>query len=236
MAFLYYDPRQMATTRFKLLIREPLDVPPGFGKLAGSAYYDAANRYVVLTRAVNGQLGYLYYNITPPPCFYCRFEFWTGGGTGADAMWLSVYASSASGEEDKASHGGYMFTFDEYTGNTYGGSRMAFNRGDNKDYQINPPLGYVSVPRSYFMNGQWHVAEVWFCRDSNGVWCRMSLDNGAYVLSKIYDKNPQPNALASRGIIFFGARTGGLNNEHRIRNILFYTLPTDYGIQRVTIS
>jgi len=223
MSFSYYDLRQLATSRFKLLIRESLTVPPGLGKLAGSAYYDPVNNYVVLTRAVNGQIGYLYYNIRPPPCFYARFEFWTGGGSGANAVWLAVYDNTYSGTTEDIVNGGYHFTFDEYQ------QRMAFTKStvDN-----GPSIGQVSVPQSYFMNGQWHTAEVWFCRDSNGVWAKMSLDGGAYVLNKTYDPNPLPNALASTGIIFFGGRTGGLNNEHRIRNIYFYALPSDYGAQK----
>jgi len=224
---LYYDPRLVATTRFKLLIREPLNSPPGFGKLAGSAYFDVNNGYVVLTPAKTGQLGYLYYSVTPPPCFYARFEFWTGSGNGADAVRLGVYDSTYIGTTEDVVAGGYHFTFDEYQ------QRMAFTKStvDN-----GPSIAQVTVPGSYFMNGQWHLAEIWFCRDSNGVWCKMSLDNGAYMLSKTYDTNPQPNALASRGIILFGGRTGGLTNEHRIRNILFYALPSDYGAQRVSIS
>ena len=219
MAWIYYDPRLMVTPFPKRLIREKLDVPPGFGKLTGSAYYDANNRYVVLTPAVDGRAGWLVYDLRPPKSWYCRFEFWTGNGDGADAVYLSVYddvyPTRYNDMREDIVRGGYHFTFDEYQ------SRMAFTKStvDN-----GPSIAEVRVPRSYFMNGKWHVAEIWFWWENGKACCRMRLDNGVYELKKACDPNPQPNALACKGYIIFGGRTGGMNNEHRIRNIYFYIM------------
>jgi hypothetical protein len=57
----------------------------------GDAYWDAVNKYMVLTQAQNGQQGILWLNpeITGP--FEVQFSYKTGGGTGADGIVFMFY-------------------------------------------------------------------------------------------------------------------------------------------------
>lgn len=178
-----------------LMIYEDMETAPA-GTLKGVAYYDATNKWVRLTEAVNGQTGHLEYNIRPGDAFIVEFEFWSGGGTGADAIWVYAFATSTPITEESVD-GGYQFVYDEYNDEiqlVYNGTKL------------------TAVSQTGIDNSTWHKARIVFFKD----WIRIYYDGNLKI-----DYHDTDRAIT--GTLFgFGARTGGLNNEHRIRNIKVY--------------
>jgi len=199
---------------------------------AVGGYSQTAGPKVVLTDNGYYRLGYLVWGQVPSGhnTVYARFEFWTGGGTGADAVWFGIYDSSVTngnyGDTQNTARedivtGGYHFTFDEYTGNsgTPSGPRIAFTKSTQDN---GPPIAGVAVPRNYFMNGQWHKAEAYLYIDdaNNRVqgWSRLDLGYNGYQYTGT-DASPQPNALSRAGYFYIGGRTGAATNWHLVRNV-----------------
>jgi hypothetical protein len=204
--FMYYGNPYAASqsTPSALFIYEDFSKPPS-GTLAGSATYDSSGRYIQLTPASTNQLGYLYYTRVPanPQGFYARFHFWTGGGTGADALWLGAYDTSYSGTREDVVNGGYHFTFDEYQ------DRIAFTKStvDNGN-----PI--ASASQADLDNSKWRLAEVYFWYDGVKACARILLDGAQKVLA--CDAQPQQNVANGVGQLIIGGRTGGLTNYHRV--------------------
>jgi hypothetical protein len=206
--FMYYgNPSATSqSTPSALFIYETFTTQPS-GTLAGSATYDSSGRYIQLTPATTSQLGYLYYSKVPtsPQGFYARFHFWTGGGTGADALWLGAYDTSYSGTREDVVNGGYHFTFDEYQ------DRIAFTKStvDNGN-----PI--ASASQADLDNSKWRLAEVYFWYDGTKACTQIFLDGA----QKLYacDTQVQPNVASGTGQFIFGGRTSGSTNYHRIGN------------------
>jgi len=203
---LYGNPSAESKSNPKetMLIYEDMSTPPS-GGLVGSAYYDADNGWVRLTEAKNGQKGMIVYNLNPGIGFCARFDFWAGGGTGADAVWLGVY--DVDYDPDRISEdtviGGYHFTFDEYQ------DRIAFTKSTIGN---GPSIAEYKVTN--IDNGQWHHAKICFYNYRAKIW---------------YDYSDEPVVNATDtgdrqslngNFVIFGGRTGGLTNEHRIKNII----------------
>jgi len=174
-----------------LLVYEDFKVSPT-GTLKGDAYYDNENDYLVLTEAVDGQSGQLEYQINPMSCWFAEFEYYAGLGDGADATYLYVYCESTPTTEDSAS-GGYVIALDEYQNEIqilYDGSKIT---AVTPTYQID--------------DGQWHKVFIVFEKRRIRVW----VDG---VLQLDFTDTQRDLSGMLMGV---GARTGGKNNEHRIR-------------------
>ena len=199
------------------------------GKLYDSAVIMADG--IRLTPATARQRGYYVY--TPPTlnysAFYIRFFFRTGLGNGADAVWVGLFDSTYSGSREDIVNNGYHFTFDEYQG------RVAFTKSvvDN-----GPPICSAYVPLSYLMDYNWHRAEVIF--DRTRMRAKIYLDGSLKVdcIDTIYG---QPGMIAGipsgaaqgTGLIVFGGRTGGLHNEHWVKDILVVAFPQPVNIDNI---
>jgi hypothetical protein len=199
------------------------------GKLYGSAVIMADG--IRLTPATGYQIGYYVY--TPPTlnysAFYIRFYFRTGLGNGADAVWVGLFDSTYSGTKEDIISNGYHFTYDEYQ------SRVAFTKSvvDN-----GPPICSASVSGSYFMDYNWHRAEVIF--DRTKMRAKIYLDGSLKVdcMDTIYGYSGMVVGIPSgasqgTGLIVFGGRTGGLYNEHWIRDILVVAFPQPVNIDNI---
>ncbi len=168
-----------------------MQTDPG-GTLQQNASY-VSGQYIQLTQNSNGQWGHWYYSLNPGDSFIAEFEFWTGGGNGADAVWFYAYATSRQAGEDQA-NGGYNFVFDEY----------------NDQIQLKWNGGSIStLGQSGIDNAQWRQVKV----VHSGTNSKMYLDN---VLKIDHTDSSRTKTGPYLG---FGARTGGLNHYHRVRNV-----------------
>jgi len=173
---------------------------PPVGTFNNTATYDAANQYARLTPAINGVNGELNYPFNPGASFDASFQFWAGGGNGADSTYLYAYCGEVATEEDQTCNNGYIIAYDEYHAQF-----QVFYDGTLID----------AVPTTTVGNGTWHNAEI------VKVGTRIKMyDNGTLVLD--YTDSSRD---ISGDFFGLGARTGGLNNEHRVRN---FTVTHDY--------
>ncbi|MBI1928528.1 hypothetical protein HYR99_30330, partial [Candidatus Poribacteria bacterium] len=144
----------------------------------------------------NGQFEYS--NLPLGESWEVTGDFWSGGGTGADAFYIYVWANSTPASEG-ANAGQYSINYDEF------------------DDQIQ--LNYAGVPlatvaQSGIDNSQWRPFQV---RVQKGVF-RVYLDN---QLKLEYDDSANYKNRMSNSLFGFGARTGGLTNFHRVRNMIW---------------
>ena len=177
------------------------------GKLYGPA--QVIGDAIRLTETTVGQLGYYVY--TPSTlsysAFYIRFYFRIGFGNGADAVWLGLFDSDYNGTAEDVVSGGYHFTFDEYQ------FRVAFTKGTLGNEE---PIVSASVSREYLMNYSWHLAEILFDRLKTRA---VILLDGVKLVDAT-DSTPQSNSTQGVGLIVFGGRTGGMYNEHWVKDIM----------------
>lgn len=198
------------------------------GTLTGAATY-SQGLYTQLTPAVNGTSGVVYWQSRNGAKWICTFEFFAGGGNGADATWMFAFrpsnpASTAYNNEQDI-FGGYTFAADEWNGNTY---------------QIHGPQnGLVAAPSPAVGAGNYvaHVVAGYAIADST--WRTMRVEftalnpitnnikmfiNNALILETNHTPPVGANISTSRNDLFlgFGGRTGGLNNIHRVRNMSMY--------------
>lgn len=183
---------------------EDMMVTPTGTMVNNAAYID--HQFVRLTQAVNsasGQLRLISDISSGGDGFVADFEFWIGGGDGADGLWLYSDGDDPGagyiGED--GNHNGYAFVFDTWNpgGNANSGQFQVKKNGAN----------YATFDYNQFDNSTWRVAKV----EQFNTTGRMSLDGTLYVN---YTGLPTDNVGNYFG---FAARTGGANNEHRIRNI-----------------
>jgi hypothetical protein len=162
-----------------------------------AAYID--HQFVRLTQAVNSQSGQLrkVQNIsTGGNGYVTEFEFWIGGGNGADGLWLySDCDNPGNGyiSEDGA-YGGYVFAYDTWQ--------------DQHQIKHNG-TAYGTDAEANHDNSTWRDAKI----EQFNTTGRMYLDG---TLRLQNTGLPADNVGDYFGI---GARTGGANNEHRIRNM-----------------
>lgn len=175
------------------------------GTLVNNASY-IDHQYVRLTQAVNsasGQLRVVNDISAGGNGFVADFQFWAGGGNGADGLWMYSDGNNPGngyvGED--VNNDGYAFVFDTWNpgGNSNSGQFQLKKNGAN----------YSTFNYNLFDNSTWHDALV----EQYNTTGRMSLNGTLYIN---YNSLPADNTGSYVG---FGARTGGANNEHRVRNI-----------------
>lgn len=177
---------------------------PNGAIINNASYID--HQFVRLTPATNsnsGQLRVISDISAGGDGFVAEFEFWIGGGDGADGIWLysdgDDPGSGYIGED--GNHNGYAFVFDTWNpaGNSGSGEFQLKKNGAN----------YNTVGYTTFDNSTWRSAKI----EQYNTTGRMSLDGTLYVN---YTGLPVDNAGSYFGI---AARTGGANNEHRVRSV-----------------
>jgi len=186
-----------------MLIYEDMETEPT-GNLSGDAVYNSTNKYVMLTSANGDEKGFLYYSQNPGNGFYARFKFWTGNGNGADAVWLGAYDTQCNNTTEDIVNGGYHYTFDEYQ------DRIAFTKSTSDN-----GASICEDSETNLDDGNWHSAKIYFWSNSSGTSVKIYYDGTLRV--SCTDTNPQS---LTGNYFFWGARTGGLNNEHRIDDLI----------------
>ena len=163
--------------------------------LGGSAVLDTVNQYVRLN-PINGTFGSCNYNYNPGIGFIAKFDFWSGGGTGADSVWFYAFNNSIPTSEDITT-GGYHFTYDEFQ------DRVCFTRST-----VDNGAGIACGTVTNLDNSTWKSAEVRYYNHQ-----ALLFIDGVLITS---GTNATP--ITTTGNFYgFAARIGGQNNEHRIR-------------------
>ena len=161
--------------------------------------------YIQLTEAVNEQNGQIEYADLPlSDNWSITGEFWSGGGTGADAFYVYVWANATPSSEEQ-DRGQYSIAFDEYT------DEIKLLRGSS-------PLTTVLNPVP-LDNSQWRPFRVEFDRGEFKVYLDHQLKLEHYDGNHYEDMMNNP----ANNLFGFGARTGGRNNIHRARNMKWTT-------------
>jgi hypothetical protein len=182
-------------------IREDMTTAPA-GTLKGAATYIGASAYVQVTQAVNDRYGYLEYSSALAPVFTVEFDFTTGGGTGADAIWFYWGASiTPIVEEIPAGYGGYIVDYDEYRDQI----ELWF------DGTMLTAVAQAGIDNNVKRNAKIIV---------NGSNIKVYLDG---VLKIDYTDIGRTLAGTLCGV---GARTGSLNNEHQLNSLNVYSTAT----------
>lgn len=198
--------------------------------LEGNATWDQTDGYVQLTSNAGGQSGSLQYSDNPGDNFDFSTDFWSGGGTGADSIYLYMGATAMPRSEND-NVGGYIFAYDEFQG--YIGIQDG-GQGLSAIYCSQPPseITFTHEAQSNaacnFANSNWHTARV--LRTGNEI--KMYLD-GTVVL----DYNPGSQLPATTGqFMGWGARTGGSTNFHRIRNVVLNITASSLDASHATLG
>lgn len=171
------------------------------GAPSGTLGDDAAfvTDHVRLTQAANNQFGTLYYSNALASTFTAEFTFWSGGGGGADAVYFGWGCSYLPGQEDApAGYGGYVVAYDEYT--------------DEIQLWFNGTL-LTSVAQSGMDNSAQRAAKIVV----DGTSIKIYLDGVLKI-----DFTDSSRTLGG-SVVGLAARTGGVNNEHRIYAFNVYT-------------
>jgi prepilin-type N-terminal cleavage/methylation domain-containing protein len=181
-------------------IYETMQTAPSTGYLYGNTADTQwnSNGYLVLTAATNAEYGYIDYQQTLPENFDIGFDFWMGpNNPGADAIWFYWGAAGAPVTESSYS-GGYIAALDEYWG-----QNRPFRIGFNGIGDIASTTG-----ASPYSDSKWHHCDI----RVRGTNIEMSYDG--YTMLSVND-----SARTLGGDHFgLGSRTGGANNEHRVKN------------------
>ncbi|WEL23767.1 DUF2341 domain-containing protein [Candidatus Nanohalovita haloferacivicina] len=178
------------------------------GTLTNDANYNQEEEYVELTANVDGQRGSLNYSQgTPQPGWKASWDYYIGNGTDADALWLYSWASGIPSTEDVDGNALSWILNDHDNCIGVGNNTQCGNFGSfNKNPRTN----------------QWETASAYGYR------------NGSKLHFKLQTLGNQTSGVQAYsnfniGNYFgFGARTGGANNYHWVRNIKIrkYVEPT----------
>ncbi|MBC7472318.1 MAG: DUF2341 domain-containing protein [candidate division SR1 bacterium] len=168
--------------------------------LGGSATWDATNKWLALTAAVNNQSGtcnYSYSSSLATKGYRAFYQTYAGGGTGADSTWQYAFDSAIPTAEDIVL-GGQHFTYDEFQ------SRMCFTTST-----VDNGTCDASFANTIIGNGVWRSMKVSYDPTS-----RKMFEDGQLRINATTSTNAVNTANTFFG---FAGRTGGQNNIHRIR-------------------
>ncbi len=174
----------------------------------GSAYRDRSNGYVVLTKPQNGEVGVIWLNQEITSDMTVEFDYYAGGGTGADGFVMMFYKDRSYTPGGGGSLGfgkdipGYGIEFDSYK-NPFDASAKHIALIENS---YTNHLKYVNT--GVTDDGKWHHVKVVIGDNSIDVY----VDN-TLMLSW------SGNIDRSYGGFGFAGATGGLNDWHIIDNV-----------------
>lgn len=179
--------------------------PSGQLKGVSAATYDSVEKYVQLTNIDTYEYGALEYNFNPGENFDATFDLWAGGGTGADATYLYVYADSTP-ETEYENVGGYVLQVNElqeFVSVNYEGQNVAYA-------EIDPDDNDGILDGASIDDSAWHPIRM----TKTGDRFRVYFDNVLLI-----DHEDTAVRDLSGPLTGVGARNGGLTNYHRIRNL-----------------
>jgi hypothetical protein len=184
------------------VVNEPCVNTPSTGSLTGDAVFDNTNDYIQLNTVTNFVSGRYLHSGTLASSFTTEFDMWAGGGNGADAIWFFFGNTSEPTQEDSAS-GGYAVAFSEY----HDAIRLYWNGSQVDTYTYNN-----------LDNSTWRSVKINASVTGSGSEFQIFIDGDEEVT--LTDSTARTVSGTNYG---WAGRTGGLNNEHRVRNILLYT-------------
>ncbi|MBC8427740.1 hypothetical protein H8D98_00615 [bacterium] len=161
--------------------------------------------YIRLTEAVSGQTGQLDYvdgdnnKLVLSDNWSVTGEFWSGGGTGADGIYIYVWANEIPTAEDD-DRDQYAIAFDEFQ--------------DQIQFYDAPNIVATEPQPIPIDNSQWRPFRVVFNEGTFQVY----LD---YKLKLEHTVSNYQTRQANNIHCGFGARTGGVHNIHLIRNMVW---------------
>ncbi|MFO7793579.1 MAG: DUF2341 domain-containing protein [Candidatus Nanohaloarchaea archaeon] len=162
------------------------------------AEYNVTEEYVDFTPELDYR-GSMMYNKTPRPGFVAEFRHYAGGGSGADATYLSAYSTDSVIAGENSDNGDYKYILDEYTGNSIliGFDGSEHKRSADPNFDIDDSTWRDITVK--FDGGDRHIIEA---------------SGDEYIDSTISSSKED-----SGDYFGWGARTGGSNNYHRVKNL-----------------
>ncbi len=174
------------------------------------------NGSVRLTEAAANQRGTIVFEpVTPIPAedFTVEFDFYMGGGNGADGMSFALINADTTGNDILFGDGGgnqpLVVRFDTYRSNAADGNHAMLQSfgATLADELVAHPLD----------NGKWQHASFTF--ESGAGTLVLTKANGDSTT--IFSNVSVPSYTPIHARYGFGARTGGATNEHRVDNVHF---------------
>ena len=182
-----------------------LAIDEGTSGFGGTTYGNASKQsgYVKLTQSSNSQNGQIQYTgIWPGDRIYCTFDALAGpSSAGADAIWFYWGATTRPVTEENG-QGGYIFAIDEYGTGGGSGDRLELLWGSSSRI-INSNVGNLD-------DNQWHTWIVEWVNNRIKVW-----RDGSLKINYL----DSARTISANSYIGWGGRTGGINNNHRVRNM-----------------
>lgn len=169
--------------------------------LAGNATY-LQNNYIQLTPAVNSQTGYAYLKMDPGSAWTATFDYYYGGGTGADGLQFFVQQSLLPAF--RFNNGGWAVCFDEFN-NVIAGMSPAQTTSTSSGRTSDTLTTWLSP-------NTWATIGITYTQGT----LRLFI-NGVHVPNLAFSK--MPVGQASGTYLGFVGYNGGTNDVHRIRNI-----------------
>ncbi|MFB6114772.1 MAG: DUF2341 domain-containing protein [Candidatus Nanohalobium sp.] len=169
------------------------------GTLTGDANYHQEEGFVELTKNLDGQFGALNYtNGTPEPGWKASWEYYIGNGTDADALWIYGWGSTIPGTEDadKNAVNWILNDHDDCIGVGYNSQCGGFG-------------SWSENPRTE----QWETASAYGYRNGSTLHFKLRTLGNQTSGNWTYSGFPMGSMFG------FGARTGGANNYHWVKNI-----------------
>lgn len=171
------------------------------GTKLGSAAWNAGG-YLILNPATNFTDGEFEYSANLAQSFETTFDVWSGGGSGADSIYL-YWGATATVEAENATQANYAVVANEFS--------------DLIELRFNGTV-ISSVAFASLDNSTWRTIKV----DVAGNHIRAWVD----TVLKI-DYTDITRSLGGN-LFGWGARSGGTNNQHRVRNLLLQTKTDPY--------
>lgn len=162
------------------------------------AEYNSTQEYVDLTPDL-AYRGSMMYEEAPRPGFVAEFRHYAGGGSGADATYLSAYSTDSVIGAESTDNGDYKYSLDEYSGNT-----LQINYDGNENQRSANPAFNID-------DSTWRNVTVKFNGNNRHV---IEASGDRYIDTEISESKED-----SGDYFGWGARTGGSNNYHRVRNL-----------------
>jgi hypothetical protein len=193
--------------------------PPGW-TANGNAVYDSTDNVGQLTDPNNGESGdWIYDNALYVDTMTVQFEFYIGGGNGADGMGLvfetngTTALGGGAGGLGMAGLSGFGVEIDEYDNGAClddSANHVAIDSLTACSSGIPDSLVVTDSPGATVADGNWHTMVVQVVNGAFTVTTDGTTDFTAYT----------PGGWANGSYyVGFGGGTGGLNNYHRFQNV-----------------
>ncbi|RLG84908.1 MAG: hypothetical protein DRO39_06835 [Thermoprotei archaeon] len=226
--------RLLTPTRLvRIVYTHDFETDPGL-EMYGSAYYDADNRYLVLTEPVNDQGAAVWFPIDLNALgirrFVARFKYRIGGGTGADGIVFMFFHNKVT---DPATGG--KIGFCNKDGSACEGYGVQFDCWKN---DLDPSERHVAIIKDSVDN---HLAYYNTDKVEDNEWHDVvdyvEADTGRIVVfldgEKIIDYDAGSPLDTAYGYVGFGAGTGGATNWHVVKGFALYSVELGTGHELV---